>query len=56
MGTISIKGLRLLGRHGVAEQERRVGNEFQIDISIDVPLSDRPWKQTPSPTRLTMPA
>ena len=41
MGTISIKGLRLLGRHGVAEQERRVGNEFQIDISIDVPLSDR---------------
>ena len=41
MGIISINGLRLLGRHGVAEQERRVGNEFQIDIRLDVPLSDR---------------
>ena len=41
MGTISINGLRLLGRHGVAEQERRVGNEFQVDIRLDVPCSDR---------------
>lgn len=41
MGTISINGLRLLAHHGVAEQERRVGNEFELNICLDVPASDR---------------
>ncbi len=41
MESISINGLRLLGRHGVAEQERRVGNEFEINIRLDVPTSNR---------------
>lgn len=38
MESIEIKGLRITGHHGVLEQERRVGNEFSIDITIH--LSD----------------
>lgn len=34
METIEIRGLRLSGHIGVLEQERRVGNEFSIDIRI----------------------
>lgn len=34
METIEIKGLRMSGRIGVLEQERRVGNEFSIDINL----------------------
>lgn len=34
MESIEIKGLRITGHHGVLEQERRVGNEFSIDIII----------------------
>lgn len=41
MGVISITGLRLMARHGVMEQERRVGNEFEVDISLTVPMADR---------------
>ncbi len=29
-----------MGRHGVLDQERRVGNVFEISISIDVPSAD----------------
>lgn len=38
---ISIRGLRLNGRHGVLDQERRVGNEFEIDIELVVPASEQ---------------
>ncbi len=34
MESIEIRGLRITGHHGVLEQERRVGNEFAIDITI----------------------
>ncbi len=40
MGTININGLRLMGHHGVLDQERRVGNIFEINISMDVPSAD----------------
>lgn len=32
--SIEIRGLRITGHHGVLEQERRVGNEFSIDIVV----------------------
>lgn len=41
MGVISISGLRLTGRHGMLEQERRVGNEFELNIELDVPCSEQ---------------
>lgn len=41
MGVISIKGLRLAGRHGVLDQERVVGNEFELCIELVVPASER---------------
>ena len=34
MESIDIKGLRINGHIGVLEQERRVGNEFVVDICI----------------------
>lgn len=34
MESIVIKGLRINGHIGVLEQERRVGNEFVVDICI----------------------
>lgn len=41
MGVITIDGLRLQAHHGVLEQERRVGNTFEISLRINVPSSDR---------------
>lgn len=41
MGIIKINGLRLMGRHGVLDQERRVGNEFEVNICLDVPTADK---------------
>lgn len=41
MGVISINGLRLTAYHGVMEQERRVGNTFEVNVALDVPASDR---------------
>ncbi len=34
MESIEIRGLRITGHHGVLEQERRVGNEFSIDVVL----------------------
>lgn len=39
MGNITINSLIIHARHGVLEQERRVGNEFVVDITLDVPSS-----------------
>ena len=35
--TISVNGLRLRAFHGVMEQERRVGNTFELSISLRYP-------------------
>lgn len=32
--TIGLRDLRIFGRHGVFESERRDGNDFRVDISI----------------------
>lgn len=37
-GTIEIDSLRLFARHGVAAQERAVGNIFEISLSVNYPL------------------
>jgi len=34
VGTVIVKGLRLLAYHGIAPQEKVVGNEFEIDIEL----------------------
>ena len=35
--TIELAGLELHGRHGVLEEERREGQRFLFDLSLDVP-------------------
>ena len=37
--TISITGLRLTGYHGVFEHEKRDGQEFLVDLEIELDLS-----------------
>jgi dihydroneopterin aldolase len=42
--TVEVRGLELLGRHGVEEAERRDGQTFAFDVDFDVSdgvLSDR---------------
>lgn len=36
---ISLRGVRFYAHHGVFDQERKVGNEFTVDISVRVPVS-----------------
>lgn len=39
MGKITINSLVIHARHGVLAQERRVGNDFIVDIELDVPCA-----------------
>jgi len=39
-GTIDIAGLVLFARHGVAEEEARLGQRFILDIALDVEISN----------------
>lgn len=39
MDRIEIKGLRARGRHGVFEEERRHGQIFVVDVTLDCDLS-----------------
>ena len=44
MITVELRGLRIFGRHGVWEHERRDGQDFLFDVDLDVGergLSDR---------------
>ena len=36
---ISLNGLSFYAYHGVLEEERRIGNEFRVDISVFIPLN-----------------
>lgn len=38
MGTIEIDSLRLFAHHGVAAQERAVGNTFEVSLSVNYPM------------------
>lgn len=37
---IALRGVRFYARHGVMAQEKTVGNEFTVDLSVRVPVSD----------------
>ncbi len=37
---IALTGLKFFARHGVWEQETKVGNEFIVDIRVRIPYSD----------------
>lgn len=39
-GTIEINGLRVYARHGVAPQERCVGNLFEVSLHVKYPIWD----------------
>lgn len=39
-GTIDIKGLVLFAKHGVAEEEARLGQRFVLDISLEVEINE----------------
>jgi dihydroneopterin aldolase len=41
--TLELHALRVFGRHGVLEEERRQGQDFLYDVDLDVPdaASDR---------------
>lgn len=37
---IALTGLRFHGRHGVWEQEKKIGNEFVVDIRVKIPYRE----------------
>ena len=37
---ISLQGIRLHACHGVAEQERKVGNEFEVSLRVETDFSE----------------
>lgn len=39
-GTIEIVGLVLFARHGVGEEEARLGQRFILDIKLEAPVTD----------------
>ncbi|WP_026995336.1 dihydroneopterin aldolase [Flectobacillus major] len=40
MGTISLEGLEFFAYHGFYEEERKMGNRYQIDIQITTDFSE----------------
>ncbi len=39
-GTIDIKGLVLFAKHGVQEEEAKLGQRFVLDIALEVEITD----------------
>lgn len=37
---ISLSDVRIYAHHGVMEQERKVGNEFNVDVDVEVPVTE----------------
>ena len=42
--TIELKGLRFFAEHGMYVEERKVGNQFEIDLEVSYKVP----KQTPA--------
>lgn len=40
MNIVAIKGLKLHAFHGVASQENRVGNDFEVDVELDIDMPE----------------
>lgn len=39
MAIVGLEGIRLRGHHGYYEEERRLGNEFLIDVQVSTPIT-----------------
>jgi len=37
---ITLSGLRVHGRHGVFDHEREAGQDFIVDVALDVPIAE----------------
>lgn len=42
MMTVELKGLRFFGEHGMYAEEKKVGNEFEVEVSITFKAPDQP--------------
>ncbi len=40
MGTISLEGLEFFAYHGFFKEERKIGNKFSVDLTIEVDFSE----------------
>jgi len=38
MGTVTIKSIRFIAKHGVLPQEKRDGNTFEVDIEVETDI------------------
>lgn len=45
MATISLKDMKFYAYHGYYDFERRIGNNFQVDVDIDIAMTDDPNDQ-----------
>ena len=45
MATISLKDMKFYAYHGYYDFERRIGNNFQVDVDIDIALEKDPNDQ-----------
>lgn len=42
MMTVELRGLRFFGEHGMYAEEKKVGNEFEVDVLISFEAPDDP--------------
>lgn len=40
--TVELKSLRFIGTHGLYDEEKKVGNEFEVDLSISFAAQEEP--------------
>lgn len=40
MGTIALEGLEFFAYHGFYKEERKMGNKFRVDITVEVDFSE----------------
>ncbi len=40
MGTITLEGLEFFAYHGFFKEERKIGNKFSVDLTIEVDFSE----------------
>lgn len=38
MGTVSLEGMEFFARHGFYEEERKLGNRYSVDITVEADL------------------
>ena len=39
-GTVSLEGMAFFARHGFYEEERKLGNRYEVDIAVETPLEN----------------